>query len=940
MTWRPSRASAGPWCSSTPDGSAGMHRPDHDGLAEHVRPAGASRTTARPVALALAGSHDPERPGGGQALPPTVALTDLLIGLRSTTRRRCEPDWRAAGDDPPPRTRLALAADGPVEIDLVRDGPHALVAGTTGSGKSELLRALVVGLAAGTRTGPPCVRARRLQGRRGVRRLRAPPARRRRRHGPRRAAGRARAAQPPRRAAASRSVAARGRRAGPEAVPDACLDGRRSPGWSSWWTSSPPSPPTCPGFVPSLVGVAQRGRSLGVHLVLATQRPAGAVSDDIRANTNIRIALRVQDPADSMDVVGEASAVAIPRHRPGRAVIRFGPGELVAVQVASVSLPRAEVPGVAVTVDDPDGPVAAGPPALDGLVTAIAAAARTSVLPPRPWLPPLPADLRCEDLPPGSSGVVDDPDHQTQRPWSWDRWKGHLLCIGAVGSGTTTALTSLTVPAAAATPPAGLHIYVVAADPTLRALDALPHIGSVITRTRTSAWPDSSPPRPAALADGRATAPHRRSSSSSTGWPRGGRSWPTGWAATWPTASTGCWSKARRAGIVVGGDGRSAGRRCRSPCPERWASDSSSASVTRRTRSCRAATGLGGRPAERSGRRRRLRPRRAGGGGRRPAGSGRCSRRPVGADRRARRPPPVDRLPERVAVEHLPGPRRVHRRPRRRGAADLVAADRPRRADPRRVPRGAARGRAPAGGRARSIRSLLRAAPASDRWSAPPTRPRPSSRPRRCTPARALLARARRCRSVTATLSAPAGRGRAADAHRRARRRRRAGRRPELGPAPTGQRVLALTVVAAGRVDALRSAYGHWTQVLRRQRRGLLLRPTSDLDGDVLGVTLPRREAVPAAPGRGYLVADGRCALVQLAWFDRAGNGTGGLGSPLVGRTDDDEGRVARSERATAGSSEPRSVARESGSASCASATSADRRPPRPSWRSSSTRPA
>jgi len=80
----------------------------------------------------------------------------------------------------------------------------------------------------------------------------------------------------------------------------------------------------------------------------------------------------------------------------------------------------------------------------------------------------------------------------------------------------------------------------------------------------------------------------------------------------------------------------------------------------------------------------------------------------------------------------------------------------------------------------------------------------------------------------------------------------------------------ALTVVAAGRVDALRSAYGHWTQVLRRQRRGLILRPTSDVDGDVLGVTLPRRESVPAAPGRGYLVADGGCALVQLAWSDRA----------------------------------------------------------------------
>jgi S-DNA-T family DNA segregation ATPase FtsK/SpoIIIE len=79
-----------------------------------------------------------------------------------------------------------------------------------------------------------------------------------------------------------------------------------------------------------------------------------------------------------------------------------------------------------------------------------------------------------------------------------------------------------------------------------------------------------------------------------------------------------------------------------------------------------------------------------------------------------------------------------------------------------------------------------------------------------------------------------------------------------------------VTVVAAGRIDVLRSAYGHWTQALRRQRCGLLLRPTSDLDGDVLGATLPRREAVAATPGRGYLVADGRCVLVQLAWSDRA----------------------------------------------------------------------
>jgi S-DNA-T family DNA segregation ATPase FtsK/SpoIIIE len=48
-----------------------------------------------------------------------------------------------------------------------------------------------------------------------------------------------------------------------------------------------------PEFVPGMVSLAQRGRSLGIHLVLATQRPAGVVTTDIKANTNLRIALRM-----------------------------------------------------------------------------------------------------------------------------------------------------------------------------------------------------------------------------------------------------------------------------------------------------------------------------------------------------------------------------------------------------------------------------------------------------------------------------------------------------------------------------------------------------------------------------------------------------------------------------------------------------------------------
>ena len=92
-----------------------------------------------------------------------------------------------------------------------------------------------------------------------------------------------------------------------------------------------------PGFLPSLVGVAQRGRSLGIHLVLATQRPAGVVSDEIRANTNLRIALRLQDRADAVDIVGVADPASFPRGVPGRAMLRLGAGETVVFQTAHSS---------------------------------------------------------------------------------------------------------------------------------------------------------------------------------------------------------------------------------------------------------------------------------------------------------------------------------------------------------------------------------------------------------------------------------------------------------------------------------------------------------------------------------------------------------------------------------------------------------------------------
>src|SRR5690606_16449571 len=91
-----------------------------------------------------------------------------------------------------------------------------------------------------------------------------------------------------------------------------------------------------PDFVAGLVDIARRGRSLGVHLILATQRPAGAVTPDIQANTSLRIALRVTDARESADVIDAPDAARIAPATPGRCYVKAGSAPPVAVQAARV----------------------------------------------------------------------------------------------------------------------------------------------------------------------------------------------------------------------------------------------------------------------------------------------------------------------------------------------------------------------------------------------------------------------------------------------------------------------------------------------------------------------------------------------------------------------------------------------------------------------------
>ncbi|HEX3514047.1 MAG TPA: FtsK/SpoIIIE domain-containing protein, partial [Trebonia sp.] len=187
-----------------------------------------------------------------------------------------------------------------------------------------------------------------------------------------------------------------------------------------------------PDFVTGLVNIAQRGRSLGIHLLLATQRPSGVVSADIRANTNLRIALRVTDRGESSDVIDAPDAASITKATPGRAYVRLGHASLVPFQTARVSGPyTAEMPSrdaaartaagiwlAPLTWADLGRPEPAPPPFtrsaneeitdLKVLVEQIRLAASALEVPaqPSPWLRPLPTAVQLSALWPAGAAQL------------------------------------------------------------------------------------------------------------------------------------------------------------------------------------------------------------------------------------------------------------------------------------------------------------------------------------------------------------------------------------------------------------------------------------------------------------------------------------------------------------------------------------------------------
>jgi len=277
------------------------------------------------------------------------------------------------------------------------------------------------------------------------------------------------------------------------------------------------------------VSVAQKGRALGVHLILAMQKPEGVVNDSIRANMKFRISLRVERAEDSRNVLGRPDAYLLPHKPPGRAYFQVGRDEQFDLfQVARVagyqqhSGVTAKVKGPIVIQEvGPDGqriPVFEIAPKLLGedrsrssrrteaqviVEKAIAAAEHLNIQTlTSPWPPPLPERVylrslfesmqspiwegegwpeRC-DWDGVPVAMLDEPIHQQQRPLFLNPIEdGNILVVGSPGTGRTNFLLTFVNSLLLSMSPDWVHLHLIdfVGHQLRAACSGFPHVAGV-----------------------------------------------------------------------------------------------------------------------------------------------------------------------------------------------------------------------------------------------------------------------------------------------------------------------------------------------------------------------------------------------------------------------------------------------------------------------------
>jgi DNA segregation ATPase FtsK/SpoIIIE, S-DNA-T family len=425
--------------------------------------------------------------------------------------------WRGQNHHDRLRVPLGATVDGaPLQLDIKEPaengmGPHGLCLGATGSGKSELLRTIALGMMA--RNSPAALNLLLIDFKGGATFLDLTPAPHvaavitnlseeaplvARMHDA--LAGEMNRRQQLLRTARCAGIAAyqRARRAGSRLPPLPALFIIVDE-FSELLSQHP-------DFVDIFVAIGRLGRSLGVHLLLASQRLDEGRLRGLEAHLSYRICLKTLSAGESRTALGTPDAYHLPS-TPGAGFLRWSSGEPVRFQAACVSGPlQARTPPCAPTVAAPSarlfsaravGPItpAAGPVASPTRTVLQAVVDRLAGQGPpahRVWLPPLEATPALATLLRGGAsqltvpiGIVDRPFEQCRAPLMVDLSgaAGNVAVVGAPQSGKSTALRTLITALAATHDARRVQFYCLDfGGGALTSVRCLPHVGAVAGR--------------------------------------------------------------------------------------------------------------------------------------------------------------------------------------------------------------------------------------------------------------------------------------------------------------------------------------------------------------------------------------------------------------------------------------------------------------------------
>lgn len=263
-----------------------------------------------------------------------------------------------------------------------------------------------------------------------------------------------------------------------------------------------------PDFLVQLINVAQVGRSLGIHLILATQKPSGIVDPQIMSNSRFKVCLKVADKQDSIDMINKPDSAMI--KNPGRLYLQVGYDEIYECIQSGYSgvdyIPtKTYMPDEEITVqmtDNTANPIHSAKIDLSGdksdktqleaVVAEIVALGQKKNIAAKPlWMDMLPEKVVMQTLSKGKKGLcsatiglVDYVRTQEQKPLMIDFSKtGHVGLYGASGTGKTTFLQTLvySMVCVYGYTPEELNLYAMDfGGRNLGYLEELPHTGGVV----------------------------------------------------------------------------------------------------------------------------------------------------------------------------------------------------------------------------------------------------------------------------------------------------------------------------------------------------------------------------------------------------------------------------------------------------------------------------